>query len=347
MTNIALNGLLLVLILLFHFPCRKRETYTELLTRDDSLILKGYFSLVIICHHLAQRIEPGSLFQAAFNDAGYCAVAVFFFITGYGVMKSYLNKPDYSQNFLKNHMRSVILPALIAIGFHWLAYALQKDGYTVKDFFGEFFMNTRSTSFLWYVLMIGFFYPSINRTMKKANGDGKKLIYGALKYVLVTVAIGLIFIPFAFWVYDTTHLIALGMAAAFYEEDWIKHLSEHTWIKFFASILLGFACAGFALVVLNAKLNYLVGMNFYRSIDSVLIVLIFLLFLSRIRLISPLMKELGACSYEIYLLHGIFLMMFRSRVFYIADDFVWAVVTILTSVAAAYLFHKLIVKLRP
>lgn len=346
MTNIALNGLLLLLILLFHFPFRKREEYTDLLTRDDSFILKGYFSLVIICHHLAQRIEPGSLFQAAFNDAGYCAVAVFFFITGYGVMKSYLNKPGYAAHFLKNHVRSVIIPAVIAVGFHWGAYALQRDGYSFFDFFGLFFMNTRSTSFLWYVFMIGAFYPSIARSMKNADGDPKRVMRGAWTFVVVTVGLGLVLAPFAFWIYDTNHLLAIGMMAAYYEKDWMEFLSKHTFGKMLGSIILGIVSVFIALFVINSHFVYWVGMNFYRSIDSFLVIAILLLLFCKIRLTSPLMKELGIISYEIYLLHGIFLMMYRGKVFNISNDFVWAVATILSSVAAAYLFHKLIVRFR-
>ncbi|MBP3870618.1 MAG: hypothetical protein J6E46_06555, partial [Faecalicoccus sp.] len=256
MNNIGLNGLLLAMILAFHLPFKKREEYNVLLTRNDSLILKGYFSLVIICHHLAQRIEAGSLFQLAFNDAGYIAVAVYFFITGYGIMKSYQSKPEYADHFLKNHMKSVIVPALIAICFHWLSYAIQKDGYTISDFFGQFFMNTRSTSFLWYVFMIGFFYPSISRTMKNAKGDGKKLIYGALKYVVISTLVCLVLIPFAFWIYDTTHLIVFGMVAAYYEKDWMEYIAKHTYLKMMGSLILSFVCLGIAFMVLSPAFGY-------------------------------------------------------------------------------------------
>ena len=346
MENMGLNGLLIVLMAGFLFPFKKREEYSVLLTRNDSLILKGYFSLVIICHHLAQRIEPGSIFQLAFNDAGYIAVAIYFFITGYGVMKSYLTKSGYADHFLKNHMKSVIVPALAAVCFHWLAYAIQKDGYSISEFFGRFFINSRSTSFLWYVFMIGFFYPSIARTMKNAGGDGKKLIYGALKFVVISTAICLILVPFAFWIYDTTHLILVGMVAAFYEKDWMNYCSKHTWIRFFGSLMLSFGCLGIAFMVLSPAFGYVWGMNFYRSIDSVLFIIMILLVFSKIEPCNGFMIKMGTISYEIYLIHGIFLMLLRGPLIHISNDFIWVVMTIGLTIPAAFLFHKLIVKFR-
>ncbi len=89
--------LLLLLLLLKAKAVRPLSGFNEdYLSLDTGKALRGFFALVVVFHHLAQQTETGLLFHR-FTHAGYLCVAVFFFLSGYGLQRSHMNSPRYSR----------------------------------------------------------------------------------------------------------------------------------------------------------------------------------------------------------------------------------------------------------
>ena len=87
----------LVLIMLYKIKFIKpfsivNENYLSIST---CRAYKGIFAIVIIFHHLAQKTENGLLFQL-FSGIGYLGVSVFFFFSGYGLLRSYINSHHFT-----------------------------------------------------------------------------------------------------------------------------------------------------------------------------------------------------------------------------------------------------------
>ena len=61
------------------------------LTKENTLALKGIFAIIVLVHHIYQYSllvdgHVGWMLQAS----GWLSVSIFFFLSGYGLTKSYL-----------------------------------------------------------------------------------------------------------------------------------------------------------------------------------------------------------------------------------------------------------------
>lgn len=89
--------------------------------------LQGLGALGVICHHLSQPPQNGGPMDALgqmqfFREIGFCFVAIFFFVSGYGLIKSLETKPNYLKNFLRRRILPIVIcfyvMNLFYIAFH-------------------------------------------------------------------------------------------------------------------------------------------------------------------------------------------------------------------------------------
>jgi len=95
------------------------------LTKNTSNFLKVTAALMVMLHHYSQYVCANGLsdsiiYKALSSQGGYLGVAIFFFLSGYGLMesesKSHLNLTE----FIKRRILKVYLPVLLVSGI-WLA----------------------------------------------------------------------------------------------------------------------------------------------------------------------------------------------------------------------------------
>lgn len=60
---------------------------------------KEFFAVTVVFHHLSQIFKTGIIFPL-FRNFGTISVAVFFFFSGYGLMKKYITDENYKKGFL-------------------------------------------------------------------------------------------------------------------------------------------------------------------------------------------------------------------------------------------------------
>lgn len=77
---IIIFGLLVIGSAFFGRQEKRDNTYSS----QTMNCVKGIFAIMIVLFHLSQHINGGVLFKVI-GDTGYLSVAVFFFISGYGM----------------------------------------------------------------------------------------------------------------------------------------------------------------------------------------------------------------------------------------------------------------------
>ena len=83
--------------------------FEDSLAYSSVLPLRGFFMLLVVFHHISQLLAvPGSL--KLFQGIGILCVSFFFFQSGYGVMKNYLQKENYMHGFLFRRFCKLLLP---------------------------------------------------------------------------------------------------------------------------------------------------------------------------------------------------------------------------------------------
>ena len=92
--------ILLISIILF-FTRIKPGKPENFFSRSNCEIIKGLMAFFVVLCHLS-LIYPGGRILPVFEYLGDAAVGIFFFLSGFGLMKQYLAKEDYHIQFLQS-----------------------------------------------------------------------------------------------------------------------------------------------------------------------------------------------------------------------------------------------------
>ena len=95
-------------------------------------IEKGIAALYIILHHLAQAVDRPSVFSVM-GYVGFILVAVFYFISGYGLMYGLLHKENYLHGFLRKRLIAVLLPYWIVNAAFIVVRLMQGESFKTLD----------------------------------------------------------------------------------------------------------------------------------------------------------------------------------------------------------------------
>lgn len=101
---------------------------------EVTLPLRGVLAMGIVIHHISLRVVdaiPGGMWIfPQFQFWGAPIVAVFFFLSGYGLMVSLITKGEnYLDGFLKKRLLKIVLPlVLCSLGFEATTITLWGGG---------------------------------------------------------------------------------------------------------------------------------------------------------------------------------------------------------------------------
>ena len=97
--------LLLMSLFVYFIP----KANVDYLSNKSTKSLKGFLALFIIFHHVSQKITTGANFSN-FEYMGRYIVALFFFLSGYGLYFQYSNNATYMENFLRKRLTRIFIP---------------------------------------------------------------------------------------------------------------------------------------------------------------------------------------------------------------------------------------------
>ena len=122
------------------------------------LPLKAVMAVLLVADHLTFHVDAGWL--RPFREIGAPIVSIFFFISGFGLMRSYSTRgASYLDGFFRKRIWKVLLPALVALALFYIF-----DWNWSRDFIGEFRdLFTKGQPILpysWFVVAIILFYVS-------------------------------------------------------------------------------------------------------------------------------------------------------------------------------------------
>ena len=139
---------------------RKQEFNEDFASLDAMKSLRGFAAIGVLLHHISQE----SLFQnrhilSPFVNAGAYFVAIFFFCSGYGLIKSLNTKQDYLKGFIRNRIvKAIVLPFYVNVvvyGVLMLATGvkLPKERW-IFNFLGITMMN----EYAWFPIVLALLY---------------------------------------------------------------------------------------------------------------------------------------------------------------------------------------------
>jgi membrane-bound acyltransferase YfiQ involved in biofilm formation len=157
------------------------------------------------------------------------------------------------------------------------------------------------------------------------------MLVGGLVYYVLYVLFCLK-MNYGAWWFNTPALLVVGMLWAIYDEKILKFLKKYYYLCVFAAFAI------FAIVfVLLTKASGMTDFPIKSIISALFFVIFLLLGLLKFKIGNPILDYLGGISFELYLCHEIFLILFK-KVLVIENDLIYALTAIVCSILFAQLF---------
>ena len=173
---------------------------------------------MIILHHIAMRTETGVIFPL-FVHMGSFAVAFFFFLSGYGLQKSYIIKSEYyKKEFLLKRIPTVLIPYIIITAIYWLWYLSLGHYYSIKDIIHSFIVGEPIAIYSWFIINILFFYIVFWLLMHICKKYYFMMILGGLIWYILYTIFCIKMQYGANW-YKSSLLLVFGMFWAIHEQN--------------------------------------------------------------------------------------------------------------------------------
>ena len=182
---------------------KKGDLYLYDFSVQRTLPLRGLLAFLIITHHLSQVVWALDIpLIQEFMSWGGVVVSVFFFITGYGLMITYMKKGnEYLNGFLKHRLGKLLPPIIIATLCYLtiLSFLTQSNAFLL---IADLRYGTAPLPTSWFVYAVIFFYLAF--------------------YCAAKILLDQRFLIICLWIISTIYIIVLHSLG--WEDCWYKSI---------------------------------------------------------------------------------------------------------------------------
>lgn len=305
------------------------------LDMTSSKVLKGGLSILIVLHHLQYGIEVP--YFHVFKHLGAPAVSVFFFLSGYGLMSSYIQKGvAYLDGFWKKRIWSICSPFIMVTLFFLLLNYFDKGSFGANLLHDLVFKGITPLPYSWFAFTIILFYVAFYFVFckKRVNTDWKITFLIVLTFFYILLTKNFLHYQREWWV----SVLGFPTGLVFkYHQGAITIWFKGVFRKISGIFLLSVVCG--CLMMTRTEWLYI----FVYSLIPVITVLV----ISRLGIPKPrFLMFLGDISYEIYLLHGVWIVFLRGRHIYITSDYLYVFLVVLLTIVTSKVANARILPLR-
>ncbi|MBQ7595039.1 MAG: acyltransferase [Clostridia bacterium] len=299
---------------------------------QNLLAFRGLFAITILLHHLSASFVPAYAL-GLFTHIGYLFVALFFFLSGYGLMFSFNKNRNYIRlktfilkrffNTLLPYWLCVILTALICMTFF--------TPVAPKRLLISFISPTSIVLNAWYVFEIVILYAVFAVLFRLKNIKSSLFLM-----LLFVVALTAFFLArrSSIWA-RSLPAFYLGIAYCHYREKADRFIKKSFYLKASAVfVLFAFFCVCRYFFV--KKGSYWADNIFAILSSSLFSVLFFGFLIKKIKLGNPVLNFSGKISYEIYLMHGYFCKLLYT---YNHNIFVYTLIIFSCTIVSSLIIH--------
>ena len=227
---------------------KKDQFHEDSSSLDSMKSLRGFAAIGVILHHISQEGafqqaggygKPGEM--SIFVNAGFLFVAIFFFCSGYGLIKSLETKPDYLNGFMKKRvLKALVIPYYVSIVIYGILRTVSGEHFApvqwVTNIIGVSMMNP----YAWYPIIAAILYTAFYLFFK--NIKNRKVCY--ILMAAVILLLGMVFCingHFTWWAGPKNWW--LSQSSPLYQKWWAQQqvwwISGEWWINSCPALLIG------------------------------------------------------------------------------------------------------------
>lgn len=315
---------------------KKREFIEVPHDRDTTKGIQGIFAIVIMLHHLAQKLMYTSEYKgelAYYEDVGTLLVGFFFFFSGFGLITSIKEKEKYLDTFLIRRICTVLVPFYICNYAYMFTALLLGQKFSMEKLVQAFFGVVLLNEHMWFAVEIMYLYIMFYIVFRFVKKDIWRYI------IMFVVVVTLIIAGFyaghdlkgntdsnwleGEWWYNTTFLFFLGMIAARFYCPIVK------WLKKYYYVVLTVAIVGFIAFAKQTRYmldhyGYWTETNLNNGYDDkamtlaaqlpmvIFFELLLFLLMMKVKVHNKILAFLGEISLELILLQNLFILVFDT-----------------------------------
>ena len=329
--------LLLMSLFVYFIP----KANVDYLSNKSTKSLKGLLALFIIFHHVSQKITTGANFSN-FEYMGRYIVALFFFLSGYGLYFQYSNDATYMENFLRKRLTRIFIPFFVFIVIYVIYRASLGEVVNV-DFFLSFWRDHSNIIYNgWFINSIIVLYVIFYVSFKKK--DSKIAIFKLVFFTLVYI-FWKAYQNHGDWEYVSVMAFFLGV---FWMKDRSlidKFIEKNYFVLLVSFSILMYVFRRYEVIMKNIGItNKYVYYGIVGNLCTMIFVVYFLLLTNKLNFSNKYLDLLGDISFEIYMIHG--LVMHYLGKFFVSspvNDVIYTIVVLLVSIIFAYCIKKIII----
>lgn len=318
----------------------KREDFDNFLSVETTNCLRGILAVIIVVVHLTMRtnILTFSPIRVVVGSLGYLAVAVFFFLSGYGLTISAQKKGDgYLESFLRKRILPYYLNYLIlVIIYALLQFVVLGQELQPIDILTSLFWGGTIVGFGWYLQALLLFYIVyflVFRFIKWGGVWPKYILYNIFLAIYCIVAS--LIESGSTW-YESTFAISLGMLFAYKRDSVISILRNYYYPSLVLSFLIFFGLyAGYIFSSIQAISIFL------KMLSAVAFSVFTAIVIFKLPINFEIFRHIGKYSYEIYVVQAIPMLLFHSEIIYISNDWLYCFSCIATILILSIVFHPI------
>lgn len=292
---------------------------------DNSLFLRGIATVLVVLAHYSQwYISMGNknLFWMLLSKAGRYGVAIFFLVSGYGIVCSASKGLD--SRWVGKRLLNVYIPYLCIQGLiHILNHTEWSGKQTVRYLLG---LDT------WFVFVILIFYILFFLVWKYGK---QRMIWMTAGVVGISVLLGILTKDSVWYASNITFL--MGVVLAKYRDGFPVFTGNRKIVRCGLAFGLFIICGVFYSYFMNrSQILYISG-----KITASVVWVIFIISLFPMQIKGmPFINRIGEASLEIYLIHGLIIQEL-SKHFPNVNLFVIAIVSFVLSLVTGQCIHWL------
>ncbi|MBQ9983509.1 MAG: acyltransferase [Lachnospiraceae bacterium] len=304
--------------------------------RNTTKGIQGLFAVVIMLHHLSQRLVNESGYKGelvGYEDVGTWLVGFFFFFSGFGLITSFREKERYLDNFLIRRIWTVLVPFFICNYAYMFTALLLGQKFPMEKLVQAFFGVVLLNDHMWFAVEIMYLYIMFYLVFRFVKKD--KWRYIIMFLVVVTLMIAGFFTGHDLegstqsnwlegeWWYNTTFLFFLGMLIARF------YCPIVNWLKKYYYMVLLVAIVGFIglatltrymldhygywteTIVNNAYDDKALTLAVQLPMVIFFEMMLFLLMM-KVKVHNKVLVFLGEISLEVILLQNLFILVFDT-----------------------------------
>lgn len=305
----------------------------EFFTKHDTQAVKGLMAIIILSHHIYQRVPApdATWLDYIFRSLGYLGVSVFLFISGYGITCSYKEGEGYLSLFLRNRVASLYIVNVLLIFLYAIVLLAFNYAVPLEKVFQSFFIGDTIVGAGWYLQIQILFYLMWYFSIKRSEG-----------YVCIKLLVGItIFNLLAYlgdfgihWVLSNYAFVAgviLGMRKTKFEEILKIYNKTIEWSLILVMLSMFVLCYFFYYrsFVISCMMQIIMSVVFPLSLC--------LLIFNKALNCSMLIK-VSVYSLDIFVLQGIVFIVLRNN-YWNVSNLMFVIFSIIGVVLISLAFH--------